>query len=221
MTMAEHPAELELLSLVEGELSRSEARALEAHLATCGVCRRAVEAQRGTRMLLRGAPAVPPLAPQQVRDLVRALPAHPRPRPWWRRRAALVLTPAFGLAIAAAVVVALSNGTRQPQPSAVEPAPTVGAAARAAPSAQLAPSASVGPSAQLAPATTAPYGDAGRLRPLATVAGTPGRVIAFLRALGIVATMHDGQVLVRGADGPRARAALAILPSGPVRVLVR
>ena len=209
MTMAGHPAELELLALVEGELSRSEVEVVAAHLAACAVCRRAAEAQRGTRALLRGAPAVPPLAPQQVRDLVRALPAHPRPRPWWRRRAALVLTPALGLAIAVAVVVSLSSGTRQPQPSAVEAAPTVGAAAQAA------------PSARQAPATAVPYGDAGRLRPLTAVAGTPGRVIAFLLARGIVATVQDGQVLVREADGPRARAALAILPSGPVRVLVR
>jgi hypothetical protein len=46
-------------------------------------------------------------------------------------------------------------------------------------------------------------------------------VIAFLLARGIVATVRDGQVLVREADGRRARAALATLPSGPVRVLVR
>ena len=203
--MAGHPAELELLALVEGELTRGETRIAEAHLATCAVCRAAVEAQRGMRALLRGAPAVLPLAPLHLPDLVRALPARPRPTPWWRSRPVLVLTPSLGLAVAVAVVVSLSSGTRQPlQRSAVEAAPTAGVAAQAAPSAKV-----------------VPHADAGRPGPLAAVAGTPARVIAFLLARGIVATVRDGQVLVREADGRRARAALATLPSGPVRVLVR
>ena len=216
MTVARHPAELELFALVEGELSRGAARAVEAHLGTCAACRGAAEAQRSTRALLRDAPAISPLAAQQVQALVRALPAHPRSAPWWRSRPALVLTPALGLAVAVvAVVLSLSSGTRQSQPTAVEAAPTAAVGAQAGPSAKAAPEAT-----QRA-AAVAPDARRGPGSPLASVAGTPAQTVAFLRARGIVATAKDGQVLVREADGPRARAALAILPSGPVRVLVR
>ena len=245
MTVAGHPAELELLALVEGELSRGAARAVEQHLGACATCRTAVETQQAMRAVLRGAPAGFTLAPEEVRALVRALPAHPlsvhpRPAPWWRRRPALVLAPAFGLAVAAvAAVISLSNGTPEPRPTALKAAPTAAAGAPAGPSTQAAPSARVAPSAKAAPpangapsARATPPATAGGAAGaavaatgpgalLAAVAGTPAQVVAFLRARGIVATVQAAQVLVREADGPRARAALAGRPSGPVRVLVR
>ncbi len=212
MTVARHPAELELLALVEGELSRGAAQVVEEHLGACAACRAAVEAQRAARALLRAAPAVPPLAPQEVQALVRALPAHARPTPWWRSRPVLVGAPALGLAVAAAaVVISLSNGTPESRPTALEAA----APATGAPSAKAVPPAAARAGYGVPDAATGP----GAL--LGAVAGTPARVVALLRARGIVATARDGQVLVREADGPRARAALATLPSGPVRVLVR
>ena len=240
MTVARHPAELELLALVEGELARGAARAVEEHLGACAACRSAVEAQRVVRAVLRGAPAVPPLAPQELQALVRSLPAHPRPTPWWRTRPALVGAPALGLAVAAvAVVISLSNGTSEPRPTVLAAAPTAAAGAQAGPSAQAAPAAGGAPAAKAAPPASATpsakaaspdtvRGASGTAHAaigpgalLGAVAGSPARVVALLRARGIATTTRDGQVLVREADGPRARAALAALPSGPVRVLVR
>ena len=56
---------------------------------------------------------------------------------------------------------------------------------------------------------------------LRAVAGTPEAVVERLRAQGVAAGVEDGVVVVRGADGARARKALAALPEGPVRVSAR
>ena len=202
MTVARHPAELELLALVEGELSRGTARAVEEHLGACAACRSAVAAQRAVRAVLRGAPAVPPLAPQELQALVRSLPAHPRPT---------------GLAAAPTAAAGAQAG-----PSA-QAAPAAGGApaAKAAPPASATPSAKAASPDTVRGASGTAHAAIGPGALLGAVAGSPARVVALLRARGIATTTRDGQVLVREADGPRARAALAALPSGPVRVLVR
>jgi hypothetical protein len=46
-------------------------------------------------------------------------------------------------------------------------------------------------------------------------------VVARLKAAGVTATVEAGAVVVREADGARARKALASLPAGPVRVVTR
>ena len=211
MTMTAHPLELELLALVEGDLGRSETRALEEHLAGCLACSAAVAQQRATRELLRAAPAVE-LSQVDVRRLVRALPAHPpRPLPWWRRPVALVAAPSLGIA-AAAVAVALSlsgggggggGGGRG----------TVPGGDTAQPSALAAKVAGTSARAERAPRAATVL--------LRAVAGTVAAVSGRLAAAGVVATVEDGAVVVLRADAAKARKALASLPAGPVRVLLR
>ncbi len=241
MTVDGHPAELDLLAYAEGDLAHGAARDLEAHLAACPECAAAVEAQRSMRALLRAEPLLS-LDVDEVRAVVRALPPRLQPTPWWRRRPAgrqlLVLAPAGGLAVAAAVaavVVALPGGggpapTALQAPAAKESA--TGPAAGAAAGSDAAASAAAG--ARSAPATpegtaTAAYGSAGPapaaaadgLPLLRAVAGQPEEVAARLRAAGLEVTVEDGSVVVRGADGERAREVLADVPAGPVRVVTR
>lgn len=237
--MVNHPADLELLALVEGELSRAEAGVLEAHLAACADCRVAVEAQRGARALLRAAPPVTPLAPQQVRDLVRALPPHPRPSPWWSRRPTVVwrlrpvhvLAPAGAAAVAVVLAISLSGGSEPapapealggPPPAALSKEAPTGASAGASTGASAATAKAATPAAATpkAPAATSlTQADASVL--LGRVEGPAARVVAFLKARGIAARVVDGRVTVRKTDGQRARKALASRPAGPVEVVSR
>lgn len=207
MTMAGHPLELELLALVEGDLGRSETRALEEHLAGCLACSAAVAQQRATRELLRAAPAVE-LRQVDVRRLVQALPAHPaRPLPWWRRRIALVAVPSLGIAAAAAAVALSLSGGGGGGGGTV---PGSGAAQPSALAAKV-----TGTSAR---AERAPRAATVLLR---AVAGTAAAVSGRLAAAGVVATVEDGAVVVLRADAAKARRTLASLPAGPVRVLLR
>ncbi len=203
MTVADHPAELELLALVEGELSPGEAGVLAEHVAGCAACRAAVEAQRGARALLRAAPPVAPLTSQQVGDLVRALPAHARPLPRWRRRPALawparpifVLAPAAAAAVAVVLAITLSGGSgRAPAPATLAAPPPVAAA-------------------------KAPPADAAPL--LGRVRGPVAQVVAFLRARDLAVLVEEGRVVVRRADAERVRQALDGRPAGPVEVIAR
>ena len=205
MTMAAHPLELELLALVEGDLGRSETRALAEHLAECLACSAAVAQQRATRELLRAAPAVE-LRQLDVRRLVQALPAHPpRPLPWWRRRVALVAAPSLGIAAAAAAVaLSLSGGGG---------GTTVPGGGAAQPSALAAKVAGTSARAEVTPLAATVL--------LRAVAGTAAAVSDRLAAAGVVATVEDGSVVVLRADAAKARKTLASLPAGPVRVLLR
>ena len=227
MTVADHPAELQLLALVEGELSRGEERVLEEHVAACAACWAAVEAQRGARALLRAAPAVAPLLPQQVRDLVRALPAHPRPLSWWRGRPAVawrpkpvfLLAPAGAVAAAVVLAVFLSSGPgRAPAPEVLGTPPAGALKAASAPTtATRAARATGAPKAGVATAATP--ADASPL--VGRVGGPAAQVVAVLKARGIAARLEAGRVVVSRADGRRAREALAGRPAGPVEVVTR
>ena len=205
MTMAAHPLELELLALVEGDLGRSETRALEEHLAGCLACSAAVAQQRATRELLRAAPAVE-LRQVDVRRLVQALPAQPpRSLPWWRRRVALVAAPSLGIAAAAAAIaLSLSGGGG---------GGTVPGGGAAQPSALAAKVAGTSARAEVTPRAATVL--------LRAVAGTAAAVSDRLAAAGVVATVEDGAVVVLRADAAKARKTLASLPAGPVRVLLR
>lgn len=190
-----HPAELDLLALVEGDSVQAEARAVEAHLAGCAECRAALEAQRMARALLRAAQLVE-LPAASVRELVRSLPAHPQPLAWWRKRPALVLVPALGVAAAAAAVaLTVGGGGKVPPPAALSKA----AAAAKAPVASTAVS----------------------LPLVRSVAGSAASVVALLELRGIAATVVDGSVVVRRADRARALAALKPLAAGQLRVVAR
>ena len=207
MTVTDHPAELQLLALVEGELSPGEAGVLAEHVAGCAACRAAVEAQRGARALLRAAPPVAPLTSQQVGDLVWALPSHARPLPRWRRRPTLawparpifVLAPVGAAAVAVVLAITLSGGSgRAPAPEtlAAPPAAAAAAAAKALP-----------------PADASPL--------LRRVRGPVAQVVAFLKARGIAVLVEEGRLVVRTADAERVRQALVGRPAGPVEVIAR
>ena len=205
MTMAAHPLELELLALVEGDLGRSETGALEEHVAGCLACSAAVAQQRAARELLRAAPPVE-LRQVDVRRLVQALPAHPpRPLPWLRRRVVLVAVPSLGMAAAAvAVALSLSGGGG---------GSTVPGGGSALPSALAAKVTGTSARAEAAPLAAPVL--------LRAVAGTAASVSGRLAAAGVVATIEDGSVVVLRADAAKARRTLALLPAGPVRVLLR
>jgi anti-sigma factor RsiW len=88
-----------LLAYLYDELPLSDRQAFDRHLATCATCREEVTGLRGTRTHLTSwAPPEPDLGFQVVRN---ATPAAPLAR-WWRA------SPAWGLAAAALLVVAVS-----------------------------------------------------------------------------------------------------------------
>lgn len=88
-----------LLAYLYDELPVSDRQAFDRHLATCATCREEVTGLRGTRAHLTSwAPPEPDLGFQVVR---RATPVA-SPSRWWR------VSPAWGLAAAALLVVAVS-----------------------------------------------------------------------------------------------------------------
>ncbi|MCP3785605.1 zf-HC2 domain-containing protein [Micromonospora sp. A3M-1-15] len=99
----------EILSAqLDGEASRSESEAADAHLAGCAGCRGWFEAAAGVTRRARTQ-----LAPQ-VPDLVDAvLAAAPPPRPGWRERLALGLRGVLGLLGAVQLVLGLAEVGRE------------------------------------------------------------------------------------------------------------
>jgi hypothetical protein len=88
-----------LLAYLYDELPVSDRHAFDRHLATCANCREEVTGLRGTRTHLTSwAPPEPDLGFQVVRNATPLV----SPSPWWR------VSPAWGLAAAALLVVAVS-----------------------------------------------------------------------------------------------------------------
>lgn len=112
-----HPDELLSASLTE-ELSDAEQARVNAHLATCERCRNTLAAFTDQRRLLSGMRHAP--APRELGARVSTgIAAGPAEEPWWRRPTAVVV--AFsGVAVAAAVLLAvvLIGAPTQPQVAA-------------------------------------------------------------------------------------------------------
>ena len=116
--MTEHPGDL-LSAYLDGELSASEARQVEAHLVGCGACNAELDDLRAARRLLRELPPVP-APPGFTRGLV------DRRRRAARRGAGLALV-AASVAIVAGLVLA---DPHDDQPSGSQPMSLSGDASR-------------------------------------------------------------------------------------------
>jgi len=115
VTMQEHPSDVELLELVEGDLDEPERAAIETHIATCARCAAAVAELEQAREVLRSAPLLE-LPPERRALIFESLPPQEADRSGVRRffssprRIALVAVPVAAAAIAAAVTISLTGG---------------------------------------------------------------------------------------------------------------
>lgn len=117
MSAVAHQPEDKLLDLVYGELPDQEARAIEAHLASCAKCQAVVTSFRAVRKSVGRLPAEP--APDTglesllayAEQSARRVSAGPAPRPvWWRRW----LGPVAGAVAVGLVAVVAFDVSKQP-----------------------------------------------------------------------------------------------------------
>jgi hypothetical protein len=221
--MQEHPSEIELLELVEGELDGPEKAAVEAHVTSCLRCAASVAELEQGRAALRGAPlfelpaerrsAIFASLGAQERDRSRRLAFLSSPR-----QLALVAVP-VAAAVATAVTISVTGGNGSPgatdeaaaQPLAEEHASRTAAAPPAgraeastpAPSGGAAAAGTTGAALDTAPVTAASAPT--RIRAL----GAATDVADALERAGVhVDRILDRQVEVTG-DPDAVRAALA------------
>jgi len=146
-----HPDELISASLT-GDLTDVERRELQAHLATCQVCRETLEAFSQQRQLLGGLPVAQ--VPRDLAPRVRTGIASGRfDAPWWRRPGGLLAGAASLATVAAAALVAaffLNGGLRSPQVAASFP-PSTSALATSSPAVSSSPAETPEQSATQAP----------------------------------------------------------------------
>ena len=159
MTMQEHPSEIELLELVEGDLDDAERGAIEAHLAGCVTCAAARAELEQSRGVLRSLPLLE-LPPKRRALIFDSLPRQDRDRSGWRspKRLALVAVP-VAAAVAAVVAISVSRGggtTTASDEAARAAAPAAVAEAQTAGGATAAPPAATPPSRTTAPSFAAP-----------------------------------------------------------------
>ncbi len=205
--MAEgHPSELDLLALAEGELPGDRRNALMQHIDACPICARAVGEVEAGRAALRAAPAVE--APRQLRRRVSAdLDAHEPPRRVYvspMRLVALLAPLTVVLALVAAVASIDFGGDDSSGGGGRE-------------SAQADEGAGGGDTLdqELDAPTLAEEGMA-----VASVAGPPRQVAAFLKSRGLDARVVGRRVVVRASDPDAVARELAARPGGPIQVVV-
>jgi hypothetical protein len=204
--MAEmHPADVELLELVEDDLPGERRSAVSAHVAGCARCAESLRLLEVGRAALREAPRLE-LAPERREAIVAGLPQQ-EPARVSRRRLVAVLAVVVAAAALAAVAVVTGPGIDigDGQEEAAMATEAADAAGEAVPEA--------------APADEEDRSSA--LSQARSVAGPPGDVAEFLRRRGFDARVVGDHVEVRDADPDAVERALADRRPGAVRVVVR
>jgi hypothetical protein len=200
-----HPDDLELLDLVEGDLPKTRAAEIAAHVERCTRCERAVEELQAGRAATHTAARLELSA--QARDrITEALSGereHPRKSLLERLRpAALVL--ATVLVLGSFVGLVAYQAHDQGGDDAESAAEGAGDTASAEDSGG-------GEAAPEAPAE----------EPVASVGGTPRTVAQALRRDGFDARVAGGRVIVRGASAEAVEESLVDRSPGRVEVFVR
>ena len=200
-----HPDDLELLDLVEGDLSAARAAEVAAHVERCTLCERAVEELQAGRAATHTAARLE-LSPQARDRITEALSGereHPR-KSWLERLRPVAVVLATVLVLGSFVGLVAYNSSR-------DPGGDEGSAAEGAADTAAAEDSGGGEAAPEAPAE----------QPAASVAGTPRTVAQALRRDGFDARVTDGRVIVRGASPEAVQESLADRSRGSVQVFVR
>jgi hypothetical protein len=208
---SQHPSEIELLELVEGELDAEAESTVRAHLVSCDACASDVERLERARGVLRASPIVE-LPPGRLEELLERLPAQEREAGELRglvrsrRRLLAVLAPAAAALVAVVAVVSTTGGGEGP---AEEAAPLQATADAGAAEAQ----------AEAAPAQGGEESlDQAARAPAAMVEGPPREVVRALREAGFEARQVGRTVEVTGAAPEEVARALEGRRDGPVAV---